>query len=110
MNFSKSKVLLKKLNAIHDSGASFDNQLSSLERDLLLQYLRELSECVLDQDDKVQEKIAQVVQQKEIKEITVEKVEVIAAPEPAVISDPDPPAVETPTASSNGHEEKVEGS
>jgi len=46
MNFSKSKVLLKKINAIHDSAESFDNKFSALERDLMLQYLRQLYECV----------------------------------------------------------------
>ena len=53
MNFSKSKVLLKKINAIHDSGASFDHQLSALERDLLLQYLRQLYECVLGEEEEL---------------------------------------------------------
>jgi len=51
MNLSKSKVLLKKINALHESAESFDQQLSDLEKDLLLQYLRELYSCVLSDQD-----------------------------------------------------------
>lgn len=46
MDFSKSKVLLKKINAIHESAASFDQEFSALERDLILQYLRSLYDVI----------------------------------------------------------------
>lgn len=46
MDFSKSKVLLKKINTLHEGADAFNQEFSSLERDLFLQYLRELYECV----------------------------------------------------------------
>jgi len=46
MDFSKSKVLLKKINAIHDSVAAFGGDFSSLEKDLILQYIRDLYESI----------------------------------------------------------------
>ncbi len=46
MDFSKSKLLLKKINAIHDSVAAFGGGFSSLEKDLIVQYIRELYECI----------------------------------------------------------------
>ena len=46
MNFDKSKVLLKKINAIHDSVAEVGGSFSSLERDLILEYIRNLYECI----------------------------------------------------------------
>lgn len=46
MDFSKSKLLLKKINAIHDSVNAFGTGFSQLEKDLILQYLRELYECI----------------------------------------------------------------
>jgi len=45
MNYEKSKVLLKKINALHDSMDHASGS-SSLEKDLFLQYLRELYENV----------------------------------------------------------------
>ncbi len=46
MDFTKSKLLLKKINAIHDSVDAFGSGFSQLEKDLILQYLRELYECI----------------------------------------------------------------
>lgn len=46
MDFSKSKLLLKKINAIHDSVDAFGSGFSQLEKDLILQYLRDLYECI----------------------------------------------------------------
>ncbi|MEL6122226.1 MAG: hypothetical protein AAFR14_00780 [Bacteroidota bacterium] len=46
MNFERSKVILKKLNALHDSAAAFDGKFSALEKDLFLSYLRDLYEEV----------------------------------------------------------------
>lgn len=51
MNFIKSKALLHKINALHDSASSFDGNISPMERDLLLHYLREMYKLVLDQQD-----------------------------------------------------------
>ncbi len=48
MNISRSKILLKKINALHESGVNISSGLSSLERDLLLQYIRELYEAIVD--------------------------------------------------------------
>ena len=52
MDFSKSKVLLKKINALHESAEAFDQNFSTLERDLMLQYLRDLYACVLGKEEK----------------------------------------------------------
>jgi len=50
MNFDKSKVLLKKINAIHDGVADGGGSFSSLEKDLILEYVRDLYEIIrLDQ-------------------------------------------------------------
>ncbi len=46
MDISKSKILLKKINALHESGINISSGLSALERDLLLQYLREYYEVI----------------------------------------------------------------
>ena len=51
MDFKKSKVLLKKINAIYESGEAFNHEFSSLEKDLLLQYLREFYECITNPID-----------------------------------------------------------
>ena len=48
MDINKSKILLKKINALHESAEAFDNSMSKMERDLLLHYLREMYELVLD--------------------------------------------------------------
>ena len=47
MNYEKSKVLLKKLKALHQS-IDQESGFNALERDLFLQYLRELYDCALD--------------------------------------------------------------
>lgn len=57
MDFSKSKVLLKKINTLHESADSFDQAFSSLEKDLFLQYLRDLYECVANLDENRQGKM-----------------------------------------------------
>jgi len=46
MKFEKTKVLLKKINAIHDGVAEGGAEYSSLERDLILEYIRDLYECI----------------------------------------------------------------
>ncbi len=47
MDFKKSKALLKKINVLHDSALDFEGSMTSMERDLLLQYLRDLYEMIL---------------------------------------------------------------
>jgi len=94
MNFDKTKVLLKKINAIHDGVADGGGSFSALEKDLLLEYVKELYECI--QLDVKEEAAPQVAQE-------------IVTPPPA----PAPPEeikeaqVATPVtpvaASSNGH-------
>jgi hypothetical protein len=46
MDLKKSKVILKKINALHESAEAFDGRLSAIERDLLLHYVRELYESL----------------------------------------------------------------
>jgi hypothetical protein len=55
MNFNKSKILLNKINALHDSGHLIQGGFSSLERDLFLQYLRELYELATEDIDATRE-------------------------------------------------------
>ena len=45
MNFEKSKVLLKKINALHES-ADEGLGVSTLEKDLMLQYVRDFYEAI----------------------------------------------------------------
>ncbi len=47
MDFKKSKALLKKINVLHDSAVDFEGSMTSMEKDLLLQYLRDLYEIIL---------------------------------------------------------------
>lgn len=46
MNFSKSKILFNRLNTLFESAENFGQKFSTLERDLFLQYMRELYEEV----------------------------------------------------------------
>ena len=46
MDSTKSKALLNKINALHESASSFDGTMSAMEKDLLLHYLRELYEVI----------------------------------------------------------------
>ena len=46
MDLKKSKVILKKINALHESAEAFDGRLSAIEKDLLLHYVRELYESL----------------------------------------------------------------
>lgn len=48
MNFEQSSALLKKINVLHDSASAFGGQMSRMERDLLMQYLRDLYEVLAD--------------------------------------------------------------
>lgn len=50
MDFSSSKIILKKINTLFDSAENFGNKFSSLEKDLFLHYMRELYEEVSKPD------------------------------------------------------------
>jgi hypothetical protein len=47
MDFSKTSILLEKINALHKSMSADPNSANSIERDLLLSYLRRLYEHAL---------------------------------------------------------------
>ena len=49
MDYNRSKALLKKINVLHDSAIDFGGSMTSMERDLLLQYLRDLYESILEE-------------------------------------------------------------
>lgn len=66
MNITKSKVLLKKINAIHESAEAFEGQFSALEKDLFLQYLRELYECISRAEQDVDSNAARHTLQKQV--------------------------------------------
>lgn len=83
MNFSRSKVLLKKINAIHDSAEAFEGKFSSLEQDLMLQYLRELYECVSDQE-KSNNTVVKAMPSLPDPEIAPSVVQVHATPNPSL--------------------------
>jgi DNA primase len=53
MNLEQAKKRLKKINRLIDTIEPDDSSTSRLERDLLLNYLRELYECILDDSDPV---------------------------------------------------------
>ncbi len=46
MELSKSKIILKKITALHESAEAFEGGMSKMERDLILHYLRELYELI----------------------------------------------------------------
>lgn len=66
MSFKKVSKLIEKINVLHDSLLSIDEEISSIEKDLLLNYIRQLYEEVLavstsDQKAKVVQTIDQTV-------------------------------------------------
>ncbi len=94
MNFDKSKVLLKKINAIHDGVADGGGSFSSLEKDLILEYVRDLYEIIrLDQPNS----------SAPIKEVKKEEPKPRVADTEVVDALPTIPPVQVPTPSSNGH-------
>jgi hypothetical protein len=54
MDYQRSKALLKKINVLHDSAIDFEGSMTSMERDLLLQYLRDLYDTILDDGQSTQ--------------------------------------------------------
>ena len=48
MDYKRSKALLKKITILHDSAIDFEGSMTSMERDLLLQYLRDLYGIILE--------------------------------------------------------------
>ncbi len=48
MGLKKVSKLIEKINVLHDSLLSIDDQISSIEKDLLLNYIRQLYEQVLE--------------------------------------------------------------
>jgi len=86
MDLQRSKVLLKKINALHDSADAFDGKFSKLERDLILQYVRDFYELLTTDED------SSVPQEVRVQSQSIQPV--VAAPEPIVASIHDPiPAV-----------------
>ena len=92
MDFNQSKAILKKINALHDSAVSFEGEMSSMERDLLLHYLREMYEVVLSKDKTTVPKPAQPVVTKQ--EATPEPPVPAAPPTPQRQSYTPPPVVQ----------------
>ena len=72
MDFKKSKAILKKINALHDSAIDFEGSITSMEKDLLLQYLRDLYEVIL-QDESVKKSTPDRNDAQEVAEIVVQK-------------------------------------
>ena len=81
MDSTKSKALLNKINALHESASSFDGTMSAMEKDLLLHYLRELYEVISQGNNETSHKppVNQRVPQ-----------EVSSPPEPVVYRNPEP--------------------
>ena len=48
MGFKRVSKLIEKINVLHDSLLSIDEEMSSIEKDLLLNYIRQLYEQVLE--------------------------------------------------------------
>ena len=55
MNLAKSKVVLKKINTLYES-LELGDEISKIEKDLLLDYVKELYESVLDLPSKKDKK------------------------------------------------------
>ena len=99
MDFQKSKVLLKKINALHDSAEAFDSKFSKLEKDLVLQYVRDLYEVFVVEDISPQAASAIAITAPTVVE-TVKTVQEIKPPvtvsEPAQVAVVESPVVHVP--------------
>ena len=68
MDLKKSKVILKKINALHESAEAFDGKLSAIERDLLLHYVRDLYESLQGEPSGKQRKAKKKKADREVQE------------------------------------------
>ncbi len=96
MNFEKSKVLLKKINALHEA-ADAGLAVSALEKDLMLQYVRDFYEAIKGNA------VAKEIRRVEVSTPVVKEVYRAPTPEPVyrespvpVESIPTPPRIPTP--------------
>lgn len=86
MNLAKSKVILKKINTLHEN-IELGEGMSKIEKDLFLDYIKELYEIVLDSKSKKDKKSKHTSLEKEMKAVAptpkiteVPKVEVMPTP------------------------------
>ncbi|MEM1216478.1 MAG: hypothetical protein AAGJ82_12375 [Bacteroidota bacterium] len=90
MDLQRTKRLLDKINALHNS-ISVDNQVSSIERDLLLSYIRQFYDaCHSDAPTRVDQRVAPAPAPVRVDPTPPAAKPVAAAPPPP------PPVVETP--------------
>ena len=54
MNLTKSKVVLKKINTFHDQ-ILLSGQMSKIEKDLFLDYLREMYDLIIENNENINE-------------------------------------------------------
>lgn len=80
MNFLKSKVVLKKINALHESAEAFNNTSSKLERDLLLHYLRELYEIIAEDNSLIADAESNAANEQSIDPLAASKDTISRAP------------------------------
>lgn len=77
MNLAKSKVVLKKINTLYES-LELGDDISKIEKDLLLDYVKELYECVLDlpskKDKKGKKSLENRIKKKEKREDSFEPI------------------------------------
>lgn len=107
MDYKRSKALLKKINVLHDSAIDFEGSMTSMERDLLLQYLRDLYDIILHDNQSTQAPINRINGGASVAEIpkrqpsvaptqSVSPVERVAEPPKPIVNQAKVIAAETP--------------
>ena len=94
MDFRKSKILLEKISALHQSMSSDAENVSSIDLDLMKSYVRQLYEALLDLPE-ADEKATQSNSSPKVEVIKASKA-ATPPPRPTPPPIPDPPKVEEP--------------
>lgn len=90
MDLQQAKILLKKINTLNDSLSLDNGPIASIERDLMLSYVRQLYEAYLDGTSNGQAIVKKTTTAKTVSENSAPELEIVpppAEPEPA----PEPP-------------------
>lgn len=92
MDIQKAKLLLEKVNALLKSVSMDEENISNIEKDLMLSYIRQLYDSILDVNNNVQRPKAQSIKNtREVKKKPVSRVFEIEREE---VTPPPPPKIE----------------
>jgi len=93
MDYKRSKALLKKINVLHDSAIDFEGSMTSMERDLLLQYLRDLYETILENEHSAKAPTSRVIREPSVAPSPAPQPVMAPAPSVQQITEPIKPVV-----------------